>query len=39
MWFNEPDLNNKTTAIAIYAKDFPSCIKKELKQENLLGGV
>lgn len=39
MWFNEPDLDNKTTAIAIYAKDFPSCIKKELKQENLLGGV
>lgn len=39
MWFNEPDLDNKTTAIAIYTKDFPSCIKKELKQENLLGGV
>ena len=39
MWFNEPDLDNKTTAIAIYAKDFPSYIKKELKQENLLEGV
>ena len=36
--FREPDLDNKTTAIAIYAKDFPSCIKKELKQEKLLEG-
>ena len=36
MWFDEPDLNNKTTAIAIYAKDFPSSIKKDLKKEELL---
>ena len=36
-WFDEPDLNNKTTAIAIYEKDFPGCIKRKLKQEKLLG--
>ena len=36
MWFDEPDLDNNTTAIAIYAKDFPSSIKKDLKKEELL---
>ena len=35
-WFDEPDLNNKTTAIAIYEKDFPGIIKRKLKQEKLL---
>lgn len=35
-WFEEPDLDNKTTAIAIYEKDFPSSIKKELQKEQLL---
>lgn len=39
MWFDEPDLDNKTTAIAIYPNEFPNFIKRELKQENLLGGV
>lgn len=23
-WFDEPDLDNKTTAIAIYPNDFPT---------------
>lgn len=34
-WFEEPDLNNKTTAIAIYPKSFPKEIQKELKKEKL----
>ena len=36
MWFNEPDLGNKTTAIAIYGKDFPSSIIQKLNREQLL---
>ena len=36
MWFDEPDLDNKTTAIAIYVKDFPKNIKRNLKNERLL---
>lgn len=39
MWFDEPDLGNKTTAIAIYAKDFPYEIRYKLKKEKLLEGV
>jgi len=35
-WFEEPDLNNETTAIAIYEKDFPNSIIKQLKREELL---
>lgn len=35
-WFEEPDLDNKITAIAIYEKDFPSSIIRELKKETLL---
>ena len=35
-WFDEPDLGNKTTAIAIYANDFPGFIKKDLNKEKLL---
>lgn len=38
-WFDEPDLNNKTTAIAIYEKDFPGFIRRKLKQEKLLTGL
>jgi len=34
-WFEEPDLNNKTTAIAIYPKSFPKEIQKELNKEKL----
>lgn len=36
MWFDEPDLDNKTTAIAIYENDFPENIKRNLKNERLL---
>lgn len=36
MWFDEPDLGNKTTAIAVYEKDFPSSIKRKLYREQLL---
>ena len=36
IWFEEPDLGNKTTAIAIYEKDFPSSIIKQLNKEQLL---
>ena len=36
MWFDEPDLDYKTTTIAVYDKDFPSFIKKDLKKEELL---
>ena len=36
MWFDEPDLGNKTTAIAIYANDFPSSIIQKLNREQLL---
>ena len=36
MWFDEPDLNNKTTTIAIHADDFPGFIKRDLKKEELL---
>jgi hypothetical protein len=35
-YFREPDLDNKITAIAIYEKDFPSSIIKELMKEKLL---
>jgi len=38
-WFDEPDLDNKTTAIAIYEKDFPGFIRRKLKQEKLLTGL
>jgi hypothetical protein len=38
-WFDEPDLNNQTTAIAIYEKDFPGFIRRKLKQEKLLTGL
>ena len=38
-WFDEPDLGNRTTAIAIYEKDFPGFIRKKLKQEKLLTGL
>lgn len=34
-WFDEPDLGNKTTAIAVYENDFPNNIKRELKKEQL----
>ena len=34
--FDEPDLDNKTTAIAIYSKDFPKEIQKALEKEELL---
>lgn len=33
--FNEPDLDNKITAIAIYEKDFPNSIQIKLKHEKL----
>ena len=36
MRFDEPDLDYKTTAIAIYANDFPSSIIHQLKKEQLL---
>lgn len=36
MGFNELDLNYKTTAIAIYANDFPSSIIHQLNKEQLL---
>lgn len=36
MWFDEPDLDYKTTAIAIYADDFPSSIIHQLNKEQLL---
>lgn len=36
MWFDESDLDYKTTAIAIYANDFPSSIIHQLKKEQLL---
>jgi len=36
VWFDEPDLGNKTTAIAIYANDFPSSIIQKLNREQLL---
>ena len=35
-YFTEPDLDYKMTSIAIYENDFPSFIKRKLKQENLL---
>ena len=35
-WFDEPDLGNKTTSIAIYANDFPSSIIHQLNKESLL---
>lgn len=35
-WFEEPDLGNKTTSIAIYANDFPSSIIHQLNKEQLL---
>jgi len=35
-WFEEPDLDNKMTAIAIYANDFPHSIIKKLNNEKLL---
>ena len=35
-WFDEPDLDYKTTSIAVYEKDFPGNIKRKLKNENLL---
>ena len=35
-WFDEPDLDNKTTSIAIYANDFPGTIKRKLQNEQLL---
>ena len=35
-WFDEPDLDNQTTAIAVYEKDFPSSIIQKLKKEELL---
>jgi hypothetical protein len=35
-YFREPDLDYKMTSITIYEKDFPSFIKRKLKQENLL---
>ena len=38
-WFDEPDLGNKTTAIALYEKDFPSFIRRKLKKEKLLTGL
>ena len=34
--FHEPDLDNRLTSIAIYEKDFPSSIIRELKKETLL---
>ena len=34
--FEEPDLGNKTTAIAIYERDFPPIIQRKLKREKLL---
>lgn len=36
MWFDEPDLDYKTTSIAIYANDFPSSIIHQLNKEQLL---
>lgn len=36
VWFDEPDLDYKTTAIAIYANDFPSSIIHQLNKEQLL---
>lgn len=36
MWFDEPDLDYKTTAISIYANDFPSSIIHQLNKEQLL---
>lgn len=36
IWFDEPDLDNKTTSIAIYSKDFPKEIQKALEKEELL---
>lgn len=35
-WFDEPDLDNKTTSIAIYVNDFPGTIKRKLQNEKLL---
>ncbi|MBR4495975.1 MAG: hypothetical protein IKP12_02460 [Acholeplasmatales bacterium] len=35
-YFREPDLDYKMTSIAIYANDFPSFIKRKLKNEKLL---
>lgn len=35
-WFEEPDLENKTTAIAIYANDFQKEIQNKLNKERLL---
>ena len=37
IWFNEPDLNNKTTSIAIYPNEFPKEIQKKLDKEKLWG--
>lgn len=35
-YFDEPDLDNKTTSIALYENDFPCSIKSKLKKERLL---
>ena len=35
-YFNEPDLDNKMTAIAVYENDFPGFIRHRLKREKLL---
>ena len=36
IWFDEPDLGNRTTAIAIYPNDFPEFIQHKLSKEALL---
>lgn len=36
IWFDEPDLGNRTTAIAIYPNDFPEFIQHKLSREPLL---
>ena len=36
VYFNEPDLDNKMTAIAVYENDFPNSIVRKLKSEKLL---
>lgn len=36
IWFDEPDLGNRTTAIAIYPNDFPEHIRRKLSRLPLL---